>query len=343
VTVEHRSTSVVPPVIFVLGSTPCDDEPEPIRRWGVGWPLFVLVAVVVLLTTGGGVALSARQASPMAPASATAQLQQDTPGVVRIENSKWIQPSGGGPRQLLVTYRSRSSGSAAALLAWSGHEKRWVSLYRGAPRTSDVLAPAGSALDGSVALALIGAVDRLSHGSYDIAPTPANVALLEVWMAHEGGLWANNPLNTSLDASAYPDQFTTSGQDTGIPIYPDLSVGVTDTALTLLGNTAYARILKVLAGGSGSCIAFGAAVVESPWAASHYGYDAGSFCPSGRAQEVAVSTPIAAGGGSSSAGSSGVHAQHSGHQARRRADRSHRASGSTGTVVSGQPAIRAGG
>jgi len=116
-----------------------------------------------------------------------------------------------------------------------------------------------------------------------IRPSAANVALIEVWMAHEGGLWANNPLNTSLGAARYPHQVASTGSDTGIPIYPNLRVGIEETATTLLGNRAYAGILVALERRSASCVAFAAAVIDSPWAASHYGRDTSRFCPgSGR-------------------------------------------------------------
>jgi hypothetical protein len=331
--------------MFLLGASASKDVQDPLhdRLWwpGLSWPLWAVVSLVVLLMTGGGIALAgARTASQSAAAAATADVRQLAPGMVRIEGTKWTRLSRGGPQQLLVSYRTRRSGtSAVMLLARSRAERRWVPVYSGARLTSDVLVPSGSALEGNVALSLIGTIDRLSHKAYDIAATSANVALLEVWMAHEGGLWADNPLNTSLDASAYRHQFTTSGQDTGIPIYPDLSVGVTDTALTLLGNPAYQGILKVLAGGSGSCMAFGAAVVESPWASSHYGHDAGSFCPSGPALDLAVHSPVAP---------RGLH-RSGGYRVHRQPPRPHGTGrfgsvptrrGATGTAVSGQPALR---
>lgn len=334
-----------PEVVVPVGIVD-SDEPDERWRWpGLGWPFWVLISLVVLLTTGGGVALtSGRGSPPSAPAAAVAELAQGASGVVRINSTRWTQLSKGGPHQLLVSYRSRHSATPrTTLFAWNGAHKRWVSVYSGARLSSDVLVPSGSALEGSVAVSLIDSINRLSHGTYAVAETPANVALLEVWMAHEGGLWADNPLNTSLDASAYPHQFTTSGQDTGIPIYPNLSTGVTNTALTLLGNPAYGGILKVLASGTGSCIAFGSAVVESPWAGSHYGYDAGSFCPSGTTPTLTVSTPIAPRGHKHPAGSSSAPVARSQHHGTRHSGLVRHRQGAAGTAVSGEPIINADG
>ena len=146
--------------------------------------------------------------------------------------------------------------------------------------------------EAQVAVDLIAVVDTRSGGQYAIAATAGNVTVLEKWMDNEGGLWADNPLNTSLDAARYPHQFTTGGVDTGIPIFPDISTGIDATAVTLLSNRAYAPILRVLASGTGSCVAFARAVIGSPWAASHYGGDPARFCgaPGGPSTIVAATT-----------------------------------------------------
>ena len=129
-----------------------------------------------------------------------------------------------------------------------------------------------------VAVGLIRAVNQQSSGTEGIPVTADNVSLLDRWMANEGGLWADNPLNTSLDSAAYPHEFTASGQDTGDPIFPSLSAGIAATAATLLSNPSYTRILTVLKSGRTSCLSFATAVIQSPWASSHYGYDTARFC-----------------------------------------------------------------
>lgn len=96
-------------------------------------------------------------------------------------------------------------------------------------------------------------------------------------MANEGGLWANNPLNSDLYADRYPHQFNGS-DDTGTPIYPSMSVGIQAAAETLVGNPAYAPILRALSSGHVACVTFAQAVVDSPWAASHYEYNTARFC-----------------------------------------------------------------
>ena len=100
--------------------------------------------------------------------------------------------------------------------------------------------------EAEVAQDLIAAIDAQSNGVYAIAATQDNLSLLESWMANEGGLWADNPLNTSLGTGRYPHQITSGGQDTGIPIFPDIIVGIDATAETLLSNGVYAAILTVL-------------------------------------------------------------------------------------------------
>lgn len=138
----------------------------------------------------------------------------------------------------------------------------------------------GPTTESQVAQDLIAAIDAQSKGAWAIAATADNLSLVESWMANEGGLWADNPLNTSLDAGRYPHQITTGGQDTGIPIFPGIALGVEATATTLLSNGAYAGILAVLGQGDAPCDAFARAVIDSPWAASHYGHDPARFCGS---------------------------------------------------------------
>jgi hypothetical protein len=130
-------------------------------------------------------------------------------------------------------------------------------------------------------VSLIAAINQKSAGRVAIPVTGDNITLLGRWMANEGGLWADNPLNTSEGSAAYPHQRTASGQDTGIPIFSSMSVGIAATAVTLLSNPSYARILRVLRSGSASCLTFATAVVRSPWASGHYGHDPSGFC-SGR-------------------------------------------------------------
>jgi hypothetical protein len=128
---------------------------------------------------------------------------------------------------------------------------------------------------------VIDAINQQAPGKKAIPGTADNVSLLERWIANEGGMWADNPLNTSLYSASYPHEFTTNGQDTGLPIFPNLAAGVSATATTLLSNPSYARILRVLRAGRASCGAFARAVIQSPWASGHYGHDPAGFC-SGR-------------------------------------------------------------
>jgi hypothetical protein len=144
-----------------------------------------------------------------------------------------------------------------------------------------VVAGQASTRAAEAATELIGAINQQSNGTFAIPVTAENVSLLDRWMANEGGLWANNPLNTSLESAAYPHQFTTSGQDTGIPIFPDLRSGIAAAATSLESNRSYLPILRVLQSGSASCVSFARSVIRSPWASGHYGHDPAGFC-SGR-------------------------------------------------------------
>ena len=137
-----------------------------------------------------------------------------------------------------------------------------------------------------IASELIAQIDVQAAGSVHVPDSANNIALLATWMANEGGLWANNPLNTDLGAGQYPHQISSGGQDTGTPIFPSMHLGVVSAAATLLGNPAYAQIVARLAQGSASCVSFATAVIHSPWAASHYGYDTSRFCSAAPSQAV---------------------------------------------------------
>ena len=130
----------------------------------------------------------------------------------------------------------------------------------------------------SVAQGIIAAIDQREPAGRQIPATADNILLLGRWMAMEGGLWANNPLNTDLHAGQFPHQYSGSGQDTGTPIFPTMQVGMDNAAATLVGNGAYAPILAQLRSGTATCTAFASAVIRSPWAASHYGHNPGAIC-----------------------------------------------------------------
>ena len=148
----------------------------------------------------------------------------------------------------------------------------------GRHRGTTTSAQPSSAEADRVAVQLIAALNLQGRGGGRVPATGDNVALLARWMTNEGGLWADNPLNTSLDAGDYPHQFSSGGQDTGIPIFPTMAAGVRATATTLLSNAAYSRIVRLLRNGAAPCLSFAKAVIASPWASSHYGYDTSRFC-----------------------------------------------------------------
>ena len=79
-------------------------------------------------------------------------------------------------------------------------------------------------------------------------------------------------------AGRTPVLVTTAGDDTSIPIFPDIQIGIDATAATLLSSRAYSAILWTLSEGTATCDAFALGVMASPWAASHYGGDPSHFC-----------------------------------------------------------------
>jgi len=158
----------------------------------------------------------------------------------------------------------------------AGHRHRGAGRHAGRGATTS--AEPSSAQADRVAAQVVAALNLQGRRSGRVPATGNNVALLARWIMNEGGLWADNPLNTSLDAGRYPHQFTSGGEDTGIPIFPTMAAGVRATASTLLSNSAYGRILRLLRTGTSPCLSFARAVIASPWASSHYGYDTSRFC-----------------------------------------------------------------
>jgi hypothetical protein len=219
-------------------------------------PLFGAVAVQILSSAGAAVATPAATAA-----------------VSRVAVLRPIGPST-GPASSRSGSLGVSATGAASLPSTGSPDSALASVGSGGP-PSYIADPT---TEGQVAQDLIAALDSQSKGLYVMAATADNVTLLDSWMDNEGGLWADNPLNTSLDAARFPHQISTSGQNTGIPIFPTIALGVNLTATTLLLNHAYAPILSVLSEGGASCLDFARAVIDSPWAASHYGHDPSRFC-----------------------------------------------------------------
>ena len=271
------------------------------RRWSVAAVVGAVSAVVVgswlVASASTGPSVVARQhpsalqaSAPGSSGAAGAVAPSGTPGAVATTT----EAPGGAPQPVSGTPPPGPAGTAAPPT---------VATTPAAPASPAPVAPApvrrpvprarvhGARAASSVAPSapqyasaagdLIGVLDQRLPAGFHVPPTPDNVALLARWMANEGGLWADNPLNTSLDASGYPHQYTTWGQDSGIPIFPSLPAGLAATATTLLSNPSYARILGVLQSGHGACSNFARAVILSPWASSHYGFDATRFCSGG--------------------------------------------------------------
>jgi hypothetical protein len=187
----------------------------------------------------------------------------------------------GAMGRTVPTVRHTSSPSGHGVVSGSPDaplSKTSSSVPSAAPKMASPELTADPTTEEGVATRLIAAIDARSGGRFSIRATLDNIGLLDTWMDNEGGLWADNPLNTSLDAVRYPDQITTTGEDTHIPIYPDIQIGIDATATTLLSDHAYSGILWMLNEGTAPCRAFAAAVMASPWAASHYGDNASRFC-----------------------------------------------------------------
>lgn len=108
--------------------------------------------------------------------------------------------------------------------------------------------------------------------------TQQNIDNMLVWMQNEEppSNWSdrNNPLNASLGTSAVD----------GTGSYPNLNTSAYYTAKMIFGQSNMISIANALATGTTDQGTFGEAVIQSPWASSHYGYNVGRFtggAPSG--------------------------------------------------------------
>lgn len=115
------------------------------------------------------------------------------------------------------------------------------------------------------------------------------VDVADAWLRAEGGgPGRNNPLNITRTGSGLDESYTT-GPGLHFANYPSVQVGLQAAAwLVMHGN--YAGIRSAL--GTGNCALEAQAIINSPWAAGHYG---GSANRTGPLQQIAF-------GGSSSSG-----------------------------------------
>ncbi|HUY22484.1 MAG TPA: hypothetical protein VMV22_09080 [Acidimicrobiales bacterium] len=265
------------------------------RRWSTP----VTVAAVGALVLGSWLVVSAA-AAPAAPSKAAAVTPTPTthattgpspaleaPGTAAVGSTAPPTQSVGSAQAPVVPSSAPATTTAPA--APSTVPQPPAAPATVAPTPAPVAAPTPRAIRspvaapspsgyGPVAAQLIAAINQKSGARDAIPATADNVGLLGRWIANEGGMWADNPLNTSLGSGSYPHQFTSGGADTGIPIFPSLAVGLAATATTLLSNPSYGRILRSLRSGSSPCLTFARAVIQSPWASSHYGHDPSRFC-----------------------------------------------------------------
>jgi hypothetical protein len=127
--------------------------------------------------------------------------------------------------------------------------------------------------------------------------TPATVKTLIGWQAGESGngelATSNNPLNTELDSTKYPDIPGTS-----VPEYPNLSKGVSETAATITGSPAFAGLLSALRQGVEPT-----AAELAPWDPGSPGYganienDIASATPNLTNSPTVATSPGGGGGG----------------------------------------------
>lgn len=101
--------------------------------------------------------------------------------------------------------------------------------------------------------------------------TQSNINLMLTWMENENypANWAprNNPLNASLG--------TDSTDGTGG--YQSLNESAYYTARMIFGQSNMSGIAAALGSGTATPAQFGQAVISSPWASSHYGYNLARF------------------------------------------------------------------
>lgn len=116
------------------------------------------------------------------------------------------------------------------------------------------------------------AVDLLN--SIGAPTTPANIAFIERWENIEGGHWHNpasyNPLNTTLkEPGSVP-----FAPGASVQAYPSAQIGEQAASATLL-EPQYAGVVSGLRASDVNMAA--QSLVQSPWDAEHYGYNASVF------------------------------------------------------------------
>ena len=229
---------------------------------------------VILTATGSTTARTSRSTNSPGYGGHTIASDVTTPSTTTT-----IPPRPRPPAPGLIPFATSSDVSGTASEVTPPTTSQPSSTLRPTPRSAGPAQVGGETTETTnVAVSLLSAIGLESNGKNRIPVTANNISLLTRWMANEGGLWANNPLNTSHGSAAYPHQVTASGRDTGIPIFPTLASGVAATAATLLSNPSYARIVRLLGSGKASCVSFARAVIRSPWASGHYGHDPAGFC-----------------------------------------------------------------
>ena len=106
---------------------------------------------------------------------------------------------------------------------------------------------------------LMGWQEKILTGLPGVRVTPENVRFLDAWARAEGGSYANNPFNTTLQTGAQIG----APNSAGVRGYASPQAGIRATIDTLL-NGRYSNILDALRQGSSAAQA-ASALASSPW------------------------------------------------------------------------------
>jgi len=160
--------------------------------------------------------------------------------------------------------------AVAAVIALAAGSGAKAVAHHGGTTTASIVIPDGGSLGtpSGFASALL-AADSLPR-------TSCNLSAVMAWERAEGGGFGNqaefNPLNTNPGPGAGWPGYNADGAWA----FPNAADGLLYTVRTL-NNGDYGGILSALRAGN-SAQAVCNAIMASPWAASHYGYDMTASC-----------------------------------------------------------------
>jgi hypothetical protein len=174
-----------------------------------------------------------------------------------------------GPRK--ITGKQAAIGAVVAVIAaGAAHPAAVKGAVHHEAAGLDAAIPAGSDLDNPSGWA------RALLAADSLPLTACNLSAVTEWEAREGGGFGNQAAYDPLNVNPGPGAGWPGHPAIGAWAFPSAAIGLRYTVATL-GNGDYAGILATLRAGN-SAQAVCDAIEDSPWAASHYGYDLTASC-----------------------------------------------------------------